>query len=425
MDSCEALAATNHPPADLADELGRRAAATERAGQVAEDAAAVATGAGCGGRRPIDPDSSPAAKLLALATTEIEEYYRDEDDHHYVAIRNGNGHRELIGLDEQGLRTWLADLHNAKTGEVIGGELISNALLILAQKCSQRPRTALHLRMARVGREVLIDLGTEDHRLAVLRGGDVSIEPPREDVLFRRHEHMRAYREPDLTASPTDLPELLDGVLNLPRDPGQRALFIVWLVTGFIPGYPRPMVVATGRKGSTKSTLFKTTRRTVDPSSLEEMGPPSDCRDLNVHALQNYLLMYGNLTSVDNDLAANLCRLVTGSSIQQRGLFTNADAKVYTYQRLLAINGIDIPIRQPDLLDRVVRVELDPPTPYRKEEEAWADFEEAESPHRRGLHEGRGEGAGAALDHAQRHAANGGLGNRCGDGGGGGPRDLP
>lgn len=53
-----------------------------------------------------------------------------------------------------------------------------------------------------------------------------------------------------------------------------------------------------------------------------------------------------------------LCRAVTGGGIQQRKLYTNADDTVFTYQRVIAINGINNVATRADLLDRSILVEL-------------------------------------------------------------------
>jgi hypothetical protein len=71
-----------------------------------------------------------------------------------------------------------------------------------------------------------------------------------------------------------------------------------------------------------------------------------------------------------------LCCAITGDGFTKRQLFTDDDDVIYSYQRALLFNGINIAISKPDLLDRSLLIQLErpPDSERKKEKELWGDF---------------------------------------------------
>ena len=99
-------------------------------------------------------------------------------------------------------------------------------------------------------------------------------------------------------------------------------------------------------------------------------------RDLMISAVNGWLLVYDNISSLPSWLSDSLCRLATGGGFATRTLYSNKEQSVIYAQRPIVLNGIDEFVRKADLADRGVF--LHPPTIFdfqrREEKEFWRSF---------------------------------------------------
>ena len=147
-------------------------------------------------------------------------------------------------------------------------------------------------------------------------------------------------------------------ILNYVPIKDSSFLFLCWLVSAFVPGIPHPMPIFYGEKGAAKTTTCELLKSLIDPSALKTITLTNDQRSLAVNLQQHWFLPFDNVSYINEDTSDTLCRAITGGGIQQRRLFTNAEDTIFTFQRVLAINGINNVATRPDLLDRAILMEL-------------------------------------------------------------------
>jgi hypothetical protein len=70
-------------------------------------------------------------------------------------------------------------------------------------------------------------------------------------------------------------------------------------------------------------------------------------------------LPFDNVSHINDNTSDALCAAITGAGLQQRMLYTNADAYIFKFKRCFTINGIHNVATRPDLLDRSILVELE------------------------------------------------------------------
>ena len=72
-----------------------------------------------------------------------------------------------------------------------------------------------------------------------------------------------------------------------------------------------------------------------------------------------------------------LCRAVTGGAFSKRELYTDSENVIFTFKRAPIVTGINIPTYAPDLLNRMLLIELQDIRPHRRrdEREFWGQFE--------------------------------------------------
>jgi hypothetical protein len=125
-----------------------------------------------------------------------------------------------------------------------------------------------------------------------------------------------------------------------------------------VPNIPHPAVILHGEKGAAKSTASELLKSLIDPSSLETLTLQSNQRTLAVNLLNHWFLPFDNVSFINDEVSDTLCRAITGGGIQQRKLNTNSEDVIFTFQRCIAINGIQNVAKRADLLDRSILIEL-------------------------------------------------------------------
>jgi hypothetical protein len=324
-----------------------------------------------------DPRGAPDGKLSAadliirLAQDSGAEFFRDQRNSLYVAFDNALGRREVSGLATPSFGRWLTLLYYNQVGRAARPEAVKGArahLEALAQyEGAVHP---LSLQIARAEDDsIYVDLGDWRAVRVTADGWSAEDRPP---VLFRRYSHMAIHPEPRRGGR---LDEIF-AFLNLKSDV-ERTLFLAYLVAALVPGLPTPVLIATGEKGTAKTTSFRLVSRLVAPSIMETLGKVDRIEEFNRQAAHARALFFDNLTVLQDWLSDALCRVVTGDAWSKRELYTDDDDVIHAYRRLAGINSIAGVADKADLLDRaiIIRPPFIPEDQRREESEFWADFE--------------------------------------------------
>lgn len=172
--------------------------------------------------------------------------------------------------------------------------------------------------------------------------------------------------------------KLLLNFINIANE-DQRLLFLTTTITSFIPGIEHPAMVFHGSKGAAKTTAMEMLKSIVDPSIEKPASLPRNNFDFGLQASQNYLLSYDNLTNITPWQSDLLCQVVTGGSVTKRENYTDEDLVRVNFQGCVAINGINLVVTRPDLLDRsvVFMLERISPENRRSKQEIADEFSDA------------------------------------------------
>lgn len=319
------------------------------------------------------PDRAIATRLIEIGS-EGQKLFHDERGDGYVCTEAG-GASKTMRLKGREFRRWLAGKYWSKYESAPNGEAIQNALNVLEAKANHDgEEIELHNRFAVKGATVYIDLCNEKWQAVRVTAEGWSIIPC--PPLFRRYVHQRPLPIPQSGGSL----DRLDGFLNI-KSPDDRQLVRAWLVASFMENVPRPALTFHGPQGSAKTTGGRVLRRLIDPSVSECLGFPKDDMELAQLLDHHAVPLLDNVRRVGDQAADTLCRAVTGGAFSKRELFTDAEDVIFKFRRALILNGINIPTHAPDLLDRMLLIELErvPSSSRRTEREFWAEFD-AEQP---------------------------------------------
>ena len=318
-----------------------------------------------------DEDEEPTTQSDALvAIGRQQDLFHDPQGTPFARIAVGE-HLETWSLNSKSFKRWLQHQYFRQHGKAPGKDGVGNALGVLeGLAVFEGSEHALSVRVARHEGAIWYDLGDAQWRAVRIdaRGWEVVDSPP---PIFRRYAHQQAQVVP---VPGGDLNRLFD-FLNV--HPASRTLLACWLITAFVPDVPHPIPDFHGEKGAGKSVGQRVLRRLIDPSAAEALSFSGDVREVVQQLAHHYCPLYDNLDGLPVWLSDLLCRAVTGDGFSKRELYSDDDDVIYSYRRVILINGVNVIAQRSDLLDRSILIDLMRIAPElrREEREFWAEFE--------------------------------------------------
>lgn len=197
-------------------------------------------------------------------------------------------------------------------------------------------------------------------------------------IRFVRYAHQQKQQMPVLEASVDDAYRLFEFLAI--KDKEHQQLLLSHLATTLVPSISRCMLVLQGSRGSAKSTTLKLIRSLIDPSSPSLLRIPRNDDDLQIYLDKNYFCCFDNVSFISKEVSDSLCMMITGGGTIKRKLFTDGDIVTTDLKSCLALNGINLAIHEPDLLERSLIIETNRVEIVRSEEELFKEFEVAK-PH--------------------------------------------
>lgn len=311
-----------------------------------------------------------AETILRLVEEKDIILFHDTVKDPYVSVMI-DGHREVWSIDSVDFSTWLYSLYYSSEKKSVKKESISQAKEVLKARAvfGNTKAIPLETRVAQSDNAFWYSLSNDNWEAVKVAdsGWEIIENPP---ILFKRFRHQECQPHPNKHG---DINRIFK-YINLQEN---HTLFLCWLVCCFVPKIPHAMPVFFGEKGAAKTTACTLLKKLIDPSALETLTIKRDPRSLAVNLQQHWFLPFDNVSRIDEETSDTLCRAITGGGIQQRRLFTDADDYIFTFQKCLAINGINNVATRPDLLDRAILIELSRIDESKRQElsKLTADFE--------------------------------------------------
>ncbi|MFA5393619.1 MAG: DUF3854 domain-containing protein [Candidatus Ratteibacteria bacterium] len=282
-------------------------------------------------------------------------------------------HNEIWRVSGKPFRRLMSKRAYEKLGKVPNSEVMRSTINVIeGQAVFSASRYTLHNRVARQENTIWYDLTNYAWQAVKItpEGWEAIDAPP---ILFKRHTHQMAQVLP---VKGGDVKQVLRFV-NL--KPKQDLLFVVYLISCFLPDIPHPIPVLYGEKGSAKTTTFKLIKKLVDPSAVETLTFPRDLNELVQQISHHWWAGFDNVSALPEWVSDALCRAVTGEGFSKRQLYSDDEDVVYSFKRCVGLNGINVAATREDLLDRSIIFGLEEISKDKRKEEAvfWAEFEEA------------------------------------------------
>lgn len=236
----------------------------------------------------------------------------------------------------------------------------------------------LATRVANVGNDVFYYLD-EDENIAlhtdVEEGWIEIVDTP--SRLFKPTPYFKNQVEPNIDVDYLVLPDLISKHFNLnKKDALLLAIYLVTCLGGLDINIPILMVF--GEKGASKSTFLRKAERIIDPKKNELITLPRGREELGLRLNNSFVLALDNISYITKDQSDLLAMAVTGGYMNKRALYKNTDEISLDLHTIILMNGINVSLREADVLDRALVFELKRinPKDYKPEKELWAEFDE-------------------------------------------------
>ena len=290
-------------------------------------------------------NETQAETIIRLVEEKGTVLFHDTAKDPYAAIMM-DGHREVWAIDNGDFNIWLNSLYYSAEKRPAKKDSLSQAKEVLKAKAVFENTKAIPLdtRVMQSDNAFWYNLSNDDwSAVKITNEGWTTVDNP--PILFRRFRHQNSQVHPSAEG---DIKRILK-YINLQEN---HTLFLCWLVCCFVPNIPHAMPIFFGEKGAAKTTACTLLKKLIDPSALETLTIQRNPRSLAVNLQQHWFLPFDNVSRIDEETSDTLCRAIKGGGIQQRKLFTDSDDYIFTFQKCLALNGINNVANRPDLLDR-------------------------------------------------------------------------
>jgi len=192
----------------------------------------------------------------------------DEQKDTYIAL-DILGHQEIWPCDGSSIKNLLAYMSWNKNKKPLGSESTKSIIAVMEGKARfEGKEIKLHNRVAWHDGSLWYDLTNKQWQAIKIceSGWEIIGKPP---IIFNRYSHQQSQITPNQNGNI----DLFLRYINI-TNPEHRLLFLVFLVSCFIPDFPHVMLVIFGAQGSSKSTFSKLTRMTIDPSMIDVVALP-------------------------------------------------------------------------------------------------------------------------------------------------------
>lgn len=257
---------------------------------------------------------------------------------------------QVASVKDRRFKRYIRQIVYQKTAKVLTDSAIRDYVDQIAAACDFcGEKIKLFNRTARDGGDIVVDGVSVVYRISAGKWVEEKLNTP----IFKRPPGMLDLAKPTTGG---DLKKLLRFV-NIRNEEG-KILFLVHLVASLIEDIPHPPLICYGPQGSSKSSLLRYYCSLIDPMLAEDV-PFRNEKEFMLTANQRWVMGMDNVSFLERDVSDLFCKLVTGACYTARVLYTDEDLLIRRFRRVVLINGINLPVDKPDLMDRCILMPLD------------------------------------------------------------------
>jgi hypothetical protein len=324
-------------------------------------------------RAMTDPDTEKQSRAVALIELIKKHCSLHQDQHGTPFVWLKNPGRTIVANSRE-FKAFAVKEFYKEYGEVVGSEALNAAINVLMAEAYESEKVPLQVRIARgFDDTILIDRcnRSDDNFVIKISRGKVEMIQVNKP-LFRRYSHMKPFS----IGEERDFKDFL-AYFKLKDSEKDVILLAGFIGAALVPDIPHAILVLMGPQGSAKTTLTRALANLVDPSSTDVLSVPTKQDELAQQLAHRYAVPYDNVTKFSTWQVDTFCRATSGQAFTKRALYTDEDDVIFSFRRVLILNGTNVPSKRGDLLDRALLLELSrvPEAERKEEQEVWKEVE--------------------------------------------------
>lgn len=313
---------------------------------------------------------------VLLRLTQDLDFFSDDLGEAYVKIPLHNA-TKVTKVKSDYFKKWLTKIYYDETQKAVTAEGLNQAVNVLETKgiFSDNTSHKLFQRVGKVDNKFYYDLCDGKGTVVEISENSCKILNDSHGI-FSQKGVISEQIKPNFDVPSKEIIPLIMKSFNF-KSRKDAVLYLIYIITCFIPEIAHPVLILHGQKGAAKSTTMRFTRMLVDPSKVPLVSMPSKIDDLAGTLAKTHMICFDNLATIKSDISDLLCMASTGGGYTKRKLYTDDEEVIYSFKRCICLNGISVVATQPDLLDRSLLIELEriPIGVYQTEASINAQFE--------------------------------------------------
>ncbi|MDP6923560.1 MAG: BT4734/BF3469 family protein [Candidatus Scalindua sp.] len=308
-----------------------------------------------------DKKTSQCVNLLEIASA--LPLFHDENKEAYAFLNN-----EVVSLRSRKIKQYLSYKMYKTKGMTPNSDSLNQTITTLEGKAIyENSKKELFNRVAQLNGAIWYDLGDGKAVKITKAGWNIENSP----ILFRRYSHQQAQSTPVGGSNPWKI----FNSLNVDKE--NQLLVLVYIISCFIPDIPHPIFHPHGSQGAGKTTLCKVIKKICDPSSIETLITPKEITQLTQVISHHHVCLFDNMSDLPTWMSDLLAQACTGGGFSKRQLYTDDEDVIYQVKRCIGLNGINLLVSKPDLMDRTILLHLERIAQNKRvdEKELWKLFE--------------------------------------------------
>jgi hypothetical protein len=308
---------------------------------------------------------------------DIEKLFVDEYANAYAAVMIDD-HLEVFDVNSRSFKNWYRMKDYQKHQLLLNDNDLGEICSLLTAKAlwENKQEIKLQLRTAAVESDWYYDLTNKSWEFVKITDEYWSIV--QNEIIFKRYNNVQKSQVQPLQQYSQDVFDRFMKLVNIKYDDKQLKLLLkCYIVSLFIPGIQKPVLMLHGSQGAAKSTLQEMVKMLVDPCVIKTLSFPRDGNELIQQLNKHYVTFYDNISFIREYISDQLCRAVTGSGSSKRKLYSDDDDVIYNFKRCVGFNGINLAATKADLLDRglIIFLERIAESKQVKPNVLWEQFE--------------------------------------------------
>jgi hypothetical protein len=297
-----------------------------------------------------------AALLVDMALSKAEVFATPKGEV-YARIRIKDRFETIPVSDKGVFKRWLMHEYRQSTGIIPQATALISAVEVLVAEAEWggHEKKDVFVRKAYYQNKIYIDLANKECQVVEVDEDGWRVLKDNIPVCFRRPDGVLPLPVPTRGGKLSEFKQFVNV-----RDDDDWLLLQAWLLGGYHPEGPYPVLGLNGEGGSAKTSTARRVRMLIDPHEALLRREPKDEQAFAIMAHNSYVVALDNLSRISNKLSDMMCTLSTGAGDAFRKHYTNDEEYIFNAKRPQIFTGIEELATRGDLIDRCIILSLPP-----------------------------------------------------------------